>query len=478
MRLRLPGRPAPLVALLLGSYLALVAPAVVVLVLWTGFNLQRATLEHAAGDLDARAALLAPLLREPLAELGPPRRGQPPALIPLGTLVRTYAQSTGDRVVVVDRALRVAASSDDSLAQGAQLAAADVLPKDGGPDLRRDPTTNQQRLYSAAPIREDVRLVVGFVQVSHDASEVAEAIRTLWLTLVGGAALVLGGSAAGALLVARQIARPVQALTAATEAVAGGDLNRSVTPAGPAETRRLADAFNHMSAQVRQTLALQEAFVANAAHELRSPLASLQLRLEMIESPGGEDPALVTSYLRKLRGEVGSLQHLAEELLTLSVVSDPERSPKQPIDLAPLLYILADQHGPLAQDAGLRLDVQVPGHLPPVQANQSQMTMAVRNLLENAIKFTPAGGSVTLEAAEADGRVAVTVRDSGRGIDPAALPHIFERFFRVDRSEHHGAGLGLSLVHAVVTAHGGRVDVDSRPGQGSAFTISLPVAAV
>ena len=138
---------------------------------------------------------------------------------------------------------------------------------------------------------------------------------------------------------------------------------------------------------------------------------------------------------------------------------DPERSPRERMDLAPLLYEIADQYGPLAQDAALNFTVQVPPHLAPVLANAGQLTMAIRNLLHNALKFTPAEGSVTLTAAEQGGRVEVRVADTGRGIAPESLPHIFDRFFREDRSDHRGAGLGLALVKGVVEGHRGRVDV-------------------
>lgn len=458
-------------ALLLGSYLGLLAPALLFLVLWAGFNLQRALYEREAGDLDARAASLAPLLREPLA-LSSFRRQLSPQVV---NLVKAYAQSTGATVTVVDGTGRVFISSDDDIPFGALISGPEF---NGHPGRRWDGYMEDERTFAAAPILEDARTVWGFVQVSRPTDDVAHSVRTMWFTLAAAAALVLGASAAVSLMIARQIARPVQALTLATEAVAGGDLNRSVVPSGPRETQRLADAFNRMSAQVRATLTQQEAFVANAAHELRSPLASMQLRLEMIDAHGQADPGLVSEYLRKLRDEVSALHHMTEELLTLSVTADPERSTRTSEDLAPLLYEVADQYGPLAQHAGLRLQSQLPAHLTPVPANRAELAMVFRNLLNNAIKFTPAGGDVTLEARETANAVEVRVSDTGRGIAPEALPHIFDRFFREDRSDHRGAGLGLALVKAVVESHGGEVAVQSRQGVGSMFTVRLPKPAV
>ena len=439
----------------------------VLLVLWSGFSLQAATLDQAAQDLDTQGASLAPFLREPMQLRF---RGA----VAVVALVKSYSQTTGATVTVPDPNRRVLVSSDDRIPTGAQLSGPELQQRVTA--IRWDDALGEERMYAAAPIIEDVREVVGFVQVSRPSAELWQRIKTTWLTLLGAATGALVLAIVGSVLVARQITRPVRALTVAAQGVAGGDLNRVVVPSGPRETQGLAHAFNTMSTTVRETLAQQEAFVANAAHELKSPLASIRLRLEMIDTHGAEHPEMVAEYLSKLQGEMRSLEHLTEELLTLSVVADPERSPKAPTDLAPLCYELSDQYGPLAQQAGLALEVDVPDHLPKVAVNPGQIAMALRNLLSNAVKFTPAGGTVKLKAFAQGDSVDIQVSDSGKGISAEALPHVFERFFREDRSDHRGAGLGLSLVKAVVDAHGGRVAVQSTAGQGSTFAVRLPQA--
>jgi len=440
----------------------------VLLVLWAGFSLQAATLDQAARDLDTQGASLAPFLREPL-------QLRVRGAVAVVALVKSYSETTGATVTVTDPNRRVLVSSDDRIAAGAQLTGPELQQRVTA--IRWDDAMGEERMYAAAPIIEDVREVVGFVQVSRPSAELWQRIKTTWLTLLGAATGALVLAVAGSILVARQITQPVRALTRAAQGVAGGDLSREVKPSGPSETQGLADAFNTMSTTVRETLAQQEAFVANAAHELKSPLASIRLRLEMIDRHGAEHPELTAEYLAKLQSEVSALQHLTEELLTLSVVADPERSPKTPTDLAPLCYELSDQYGPLAQQAGLELQVEVPDHLPKVAVSAGQIAMALRNLLSNAVKFTPAGGLVRLRAAAQGDAVEIQVSDTGRGISAEALPHVFERFYREDRSDHRGAGLGLSLVKAVVDAHGGRVAVESERGRGSTFNVRLPQAA-
>lgn len=465
-RLRL--KPPSLQTLLLASHLGLTAPVLVLLVLWAGFSLQTAALDQAARDLDTQGASLAPFLREPLQ-----MRVRGAAAVV--ALVKSYSETTGATVTVTDPNRRVLVSSDDRITTGVQLTGPELQQRVTA--IRWDDTLSEERMFAGAPIIEDLREVVGFVQVSRPAAELWQRIKTTWFTLLGAATGALVLAVAGSVLVARQITQPVRALTSAAQSVAGGDLSRVVEPSGPRETQGLADAFNTMSTTVRETLAQQEAFVANAAHELKSPLASIRLRLEMIDRHGEEHPELTAEYMAKLQTEVSALQHLTEELLTLSVVADPERSPKTPTDLAPLCYELSDQYGPLAQQAGLSLEVDVPDHLPQVTVNSGQIAMALRNLLSNALKFTPAGGRVRLHAAAQGDAVAIEVSDTGRGISSEALPHVFDRFYREDRSDHRGAGLGLSLVKAVVDAHGGKVTVQSERGRGSTFNVRLPQAA-
>jgi signal transduction histidine kinase len=168
-----------------------------------------------------------------------------------------------------------------------------------------------------------------------------------------------------------------------------------------------------------------------------------------------------------------------DHLLALVSLDEGQQPPRVAVDLAPLLYEVADEVGPVARATGVDLRVDVPPHLPVVQGSPEQLRVVARNLLDNAIKYSPAGGPVTLTAQADNHAVQVEVQDHGIGITAEALPHIFERFYRADpvRSRAQGgAGLGLALVRAIAVAHGGCVSVESTPGAGSTFRVRLPIA--
>jgi histidine kinase len=169
---------------------------------------------------------------------------------------------------------------------------------------------------------------------------------------------------------------------------------------------------------------------------------------------------------------------LVDHLLALAAVEEGAAAPRVPLEPARLLHELADAMTAFAQQEGVHLAVDVPDHLTRLQANPEQMVMLVRNLLDNAIKYAHGKGTVTLAAREADGCLEISVSDTGSGIPAEALPHIFDRFYRVDRArsrQQGGVGLGLSLVRSIAEVYGGRVQVSSRVDEGSTFTVYLPI---
>ncbi len=462
---------------LLLTYLALMVLSVGGLILWTGQRLQTATVEQAEHNLELEAFVIANALREPLNNW---YEGESPGGRSLESLVRSYAQNTGSRVTVIDVRLQVLFSSDERVPIHNEEDHLELIAARAGKeqhDIRWDEWSGEERLFVAAPVSKEDRKVISFIQLSIPTAPIYDEIRRTWLSLFAAGGIVLATTTLVSLVLARQIARPVQNLTAITEEIAAGHLEQRVTPAGPDEIQRLGRAFNRMAERVREMLARQQTFVANAAHELRSPLTSLRLRLEMLQAYGQSDGELTRRYLGQMEREIDHLRRLVDHLLALSALDEGERLPCTPLDVAPLLYELADEMGPLAQKAGLDLRVNVPPHLPLLITNAEQMRIVVRNLLDNAIKYTPGGGRVTLSAWADNGRVQIAVADTGVGIPAEALPHIFERFYRLDKArsrQQGGAGLGLALVRSIVEAQGGQVEVKSQPGVGSVFTLSLP----
>ncbi len=462
---------------LLLTYLALMVLSVGGLILWTGQRLQTATVEQAEHNLELEAFVIANALREPLNNW---YEGESPGGRSLESLVRSYAQNTGSRVTVIDVRLQVLFSSDERVPIHNEEDHLELIAARAGKeqhDIRWDEWSGEERLFVAAPVSKEDRKVISFIQLSIPTAPIYDEIRRTWLSLFAAGGIVLAATTLVSLVLARQIARPVQNLTAITEEIAAGHLEQRVTPAGPDEIQRLGRAFNRMAERVREMLARQQTFVANAAHELRSPLTSLRLRLEMLQAYGQSDGELTRRYLGQMKREIDHLRRLVDHLLALSALDEGERLPRTSLDVAPLLYELADEMGPLAQNAGLDLQVNVPSHLLPLITNAEQMRIVVRNLLDNAIKYTPSGGKITLSAWADNGRVQIAVADTGVGIPAEALPHIFERFYRVDKArsrQQGGAGLGLALVRSIVESQDGQVEVKSQPGVGSVFTLSLP----
>ncbi len=462
------------------TYVVLVLLGLGGLIAWTGQRLQAATLAQAERELELQAHIIADGLRDPLEASSEQRRSRGTSL---ASLVDSYARTSGSRVTVVDARFQTVISSDQQPAVSQATAPELLAAREGrsAHDVRRDDGTGQERLFAAAPIAEDGHGPRGFVQLSRPMAPLYGEIGRLWLSLLAAGGVVLAITVLVSLALARRLASPILHLTAVSQRLAGGALDARASPDGPDEIRQLGQAFNHMAERLQEMLARQQAFVAHAAHEFRSPLASLRLRLEMLQRPDArEDAALAQRYLDQMEREVEHLRQLVDHLLVLVSLDEGQQPPRVSLDLSPLLYEVADEVSPLAREAGLVVRVDVPPHLPPLRGSPEQLRMVIRNLLDNAIKYTPAGGVITVAAEAADGAVQVTVRDSGIGIPEEALPHIFDRFYRVDAARSRrqgGAGLGLALVRAIVAAHGGRVDVASQLGRGSTFRVWLPSGA-
>jgi len=221
-------------------------------------------------------------------------------------------------------------------------------------------------------------------------------------------------------------------------------------------------------------------FVANVSHELRTPLASLKAMVETLEDGAIGDRAAARDFLSRIHQEVDGLSQLVNELLELSrIESGEERLDAVTVSPSLLLTQSAARMGPLAERAGITLAVEGPADLPAVRADPEQIGRVLTNLVHNALKFTPSGGTVTLGGTAGPTEVSLWVRDTGVGIDPDELERVFERFYKADRARASGGtGLGLAIAKHIVQAHGGTIAAASEgSGRGSTFTLSLPKAA-
>ena len=235
----------------------------------------------------------------------------------------------------------------------------------------------------------------------------------------------------------------------------------------------------HDLTRIRQVETTRKEFVSNVSHELRSPLASVKAMVETLDGGALEEQQVARDFVRRIHGEIDRMSGMVEDLLDLArLESEQEALRLNPVDLKPLLEEIKASFQEQADANEIGVDVTVPDVLPGVLGDEDRLRQVLANLLDNALKFTQKQGRVMLSANVEGQMVKVSVRDSGIGIPEEHLPYIFERFYKVDRSRRdHGSGLGLSIVKHIVQAHGGEVGVESREGEGSTFSFTVPRAA-
>lgn len=289
---------------------------------------------------------------------------------------------------------------------------------------------------------------------------IAGAVAVLLAALVGWAA-------------SRRITRPILALTDATRRMAGGDLAVRAEVVGQDEIAVLTESFNRMAGRVEETVDALQRFVADAAHELHTPLTALRSDLELLAASAGDAQG---ARLARAREQTLRLETLTTGLLALSrLETDAAERARAPLDLGDLLRATSEPYASRAEQAGVRFVLELPAGPLHVIGDARQLGQAIGNLLDNALKFTPPGGAVWV-GMRADGAwAALTVADTGIGIPTADAPHVFERFHRGGNAAGYpGSGLGLAMVKAIVEGHGGRVAAEAS-GSGATLAVRLPL---
>jgi heavy metal sensor kinase len=317
------------------------------------------------------------------------------------------------------------------------------------------------------------------VEVGASGASVDASLTDMMLMLAVGLPLAVGVAIAGGFLLVHRALDPVARIARKAEQVTQHNLSERlpVVRSGD-EIERLSVALNHMISRLEEAIHGSKQFVADASHELRTPLTVMRGELESLAQDAdlaGETRERLGSVLE----EVERLAEIVEGLFALSRL-DAGESPGEWVrfDLAELAATTAEQMSLLAEDK----EVSVVCDSSPgvtVAGDRARLKQVVVNLLDNAIKYTPRGGRVALRVTREDGYAVLEVSDTGVGIPAEALPHVFKRFFRVDRArsrDQGGAGLGLAIVKSICSAHGAEVEVRSRPGEGSSFRIRQPLA--
>ena len=332
--------------------------------------------------------------------------------------------------------------------------------------------------YRVLALRRTGRAAPTVLVVAAPLADVDRSVERLRLLLLvaGPVALALAGG--GGWLLTRAALRPVDRMTEQAGAIGADRLGDRVSvPDAADELTRLARTLNGMLARIEQGVVAQRRFVADASHELRTPLAVMRAELEVALRDRGR-AADAAEVLDSAAEEVARMGKIVDDLLTLAHRDENRlKLLLEPVDLGEVAARVAAQLRPLAERAGVQLGVDAPARA-AVLADQTRLTQVVTNLVDNAVKYTGAGGSVRVRVwEEADG-AGLAVSDTGPGIAPEHLPKVFDRFYRLDAARTRaggGSGLGLAICQELVEAQGGRIWADSVPGAGSTFTLALPL---
>ncbi len=323
---------------------------------------------------------------------------------------------------------------------------------------------------------------IAYVEVSGGVNFSSQAVSTaqaafLWAALISALLAAVVG-----LVVSRRLTTPLAGLSTAAAQMSAGDLSVRAPVSSRDEFGQLAGQFNLMAggletsfkqlSEERDTL---RRFVADASHELRTPITALQTFTDLLQGSAADDPQARIEFLAESQKQLTRLEWITRNLLDLSrLEAGIEALDLAAYDAAEITRSVGVTFEPLAKEKGLELAVSSPAEPLEIRCDRLRVEMALSNLLQNAFKFTPAGGRVELSCEPAGGLVRWSVTDTGVGIPPEDLPHIFERFYRGSNPGVEGSGLGLAIVYSIVQAHGGKVTADSQPSQGSKFILELP----
>jgi signal transduction histidine kinase len=467
-----------------------VALAVTVLAFGTALYLERR--QSGIKELDHRISLEADLAHRWLGEsykvLGRivTSSGASAALDPG---ISAYLESVRDYLIVADTTGQVLALSEVTRALPADALERLAAPL-ARPDLRRHigtlplgPPSGDVR-FLAIPVQDAGPTIRGLLVATPTAQAAfgpADLLRSMLLI----APIILVGAGLVGYWLADTSLRPVQTIMDEVEAISDGrSLHRRLAvPLSGDEMARLALTVNGMLARLEQSFGSLHRFTADASHELKTPLMVLRAGVERALVHPGTPPEILQS-LDETLAQINQMTEMVESLLTLAR-ADEGRAPLavEECDLRELVADVAETAGMLGEGVGVSEVHSVPQTAVRLAVDRGRIREMLLNMVTNAIKYTPQGGSVSLSLEQDDESVTLTVRDSGIGIAPGDLPHIFERFWRADPArsrtgDRPGVGLGLAITKWIAEAHGGSITVQSRPGRGSVFTVRLPKAPV
>lgn len=448
---------------LVASYLAIVAFVLLVLELPLGLTFADRERDELIADTERDARVLASLVEDTL-ETG---SGPDPRAVALD-----YAGGTGARVVItdVDGISLIDTDAPDGPSRDFSTRDEVAVALDGGvaAGIRGSETLGRDLVYVAVPVASS-GVVHGTVRVTYPTSELDRRVRDNWLRLGALTVAILAAAGAAGYLLAQGVVRPLAHVRGGAHTIAAGDLGARVREdEGPPEVRELAASFNEMAARLEELVEGQRAFVADASHQLRTPLTALWLRLEGLEE-ACDDPA-IRADVEAASAEAARLGRLVEGLLALAR-AEGARAERVEVDAAAVALERADTWSSLAEERGVRIEASAPERA-PVRAVDGALEQILDNLLANAIEVAPDGSAIDV-VVDVGPATTVTVSDRGPGMTEDQLGRAFDRFWRAPDAPPGGSGLGLAIVRQLARASGGDVAVRSRLGGGLEVSVSL-----
>ncbi len=401
-------------------------------------------------------------------EDGTPRLGEGPDNLRIGTVAALY-DGTGGRLLAYDprQPLPAVPEAVSQAVQGRRTFV--TAPLSDGTEWR----------ILTIPIAEN-GFQIGILQVGRPVAEVDTTLRQLAVLLALAVPFTLLVASVGGLFLAGRALDPIDRITRAAAAIGAQDLSLRLNFRGSRdEVGRLAATFDRMLDRLDRAFRRQRQFTADASHELRTPLTMLASQID-VALERKRTPGEYQELLRSLRDDAARMTQLVSELLTLARADAGQQLlATEELELNELVRSVVETMQPLAVQSGVSLTWHAEAHV-WVSGDQTRLTQLVINLVDNALRYTPSGGSVTLSVTADGGWADVRVEDTGVGIAAEHLPHLFERFYRADPARAQaegGAGLGLAIAHWIAQAHAGQIAVRSELGRGTTFDVRLPVTS-
>ncbi len=392
------------------------------------------------------------------------------------------ARLSDARVVILSRDGTILASTRDEDADriGARFVDRSIQRAlQGEPGEGVGPGLAGEVAYVVFPIQND-GATAGVLRLSYEIDDLRLQLHQLQWLVVGGVLLTAVLGLGLGLGLATTITRPLRQLSESTHDIAAGNYAARVALRGQDEVGRLARDFNQMAARLQEAEQTRERQLAAIVHELARPLAGMQAAVETLRDGADADRdardallAGVHEQVSRLDRMIGTLQSQHQRALR------PMQLTRSQVSLDRVIRSTAINFEPIAAQCGVTLALDIPSDLPKIHADEDRLIQVLTNLLDNAFKFTPRAGKITVQARPDNAAVQVMVTDTGVGIAPEELPHVFQQFYSGELRplEKRGMGLGLTICREIVSAHGGRIWVESEPGRGARFTFSLPVGA-